>query len=117
LAPFFGGGEIRRKMESRRASKKASFFIALQKSDGENVENIFFGFFLFFSFFFCRNLLIWCPRKTNCLMNRVARWYVFKPKIQIWVNFGGPWNEKSWYSMAVWNILLPFWYIYGHSVM
>jgi hypothetical protein len=51
LAPFFGGGEIRRKMESRRASKKASFFIALQKSDGENVENIFFGFFCFFRFF------------------------------------------------------------------
>jgi hypothetical protein len=24
----------------------------------------------------------------------VARWYVFKPKIPIWVNFGGPWNEK-----------------------
>jgi hypothetical protein len=23
---------------------------------------------------------------------RVARWFVFKPKIQIWVNFGGPCN-------------------------
>jgi hypothetical protein len=22
--------------------------------------------------------------------NRVARWFVFKPKIPIWVNFGGP---------------------------
>jgi hypothetical protein len=21
---------------------------------------------------------------------RVARWFVFKPKIPIWVNFGGP---------------------------
>jgi hypothetical protein len=21
---------------------------------------------------------------------RVARWFVFKPKISIWVNFGGP---------------------------
>jgi hypothetical protein len=23
---------------------------------------------------------------------RVARWYIFKPIIGIWVNFGGPWN-------------------------
>jgi hypothetical protein len=22
--------------------------------------------------------------------SRVARWFVFKPKIPIWVNFGGP---------------------------
>jgi hypothetical protein len=21
---------------------------------------------------------------------RVARWFIFKPKIQIWINFGGP---------------------------
>jgi hypothetical protein len=33
---------------------------------------------------------------------RVARWYVFKPKILILVSFVGPWNEKSWY------ILWPF---------
>jgi hypothetical protein len=24
------------------------------------------------------------------LPNRVARWFVFNPKIPIWVNFGGP---------------------------
>jgi hypothetical protein len=24
------------------------------------------------------------------LTSRVARWFVFKPKIPIWVNFGGP---------------------------
>jgi hypothetical protein len=23
------------------------------------------------------------------MVSRVARWFVFKPKIQIWVNFGG----------------------------
>jgi hypothetical protein len=23
---------------------------------------------------------------------RVSRWYIFKPKILIWVNFGEPWN-------------------------
>jgi hypothetical protein len=22
----------------------------------------------------------------------VAKWFIFKPKIPIWVNFGGPWN-------------------------
>jgi hypothetical protein len=27
---------------------------------------------------------------SNQLGVRVARWYIFKPKIQIWVNFGGP---------------------------
>jgi hypothetical protein len=26
------------------------------------------------------------------LQSRVAKWYIFKPKIPIWVNFGGPCN-------------------------
>jgi hypothetical protein len=41
---------------------------------------------------------------------RVARWYVFKPKIQLWVNYGELWNEKIWniLHMAIWNILRPF---------
>jgi hypothetical protein len=30
---------------------------------------------------------------------RVARWFVFKPKIPIWVNFRGPWNEKCCYIL------------------
>jgi hypothetical protein len=30
---------------------------------------------------------IWC---------RVARWFVFKPKIPIWVNFGGSCNGSCW---------------------
>jgi thiol-disulfide isomerase/thioredoxin len=30
---------------------------------------------------------------------RVARWFVFKPKIPIWVNFGGPWNGKCRYIL------------------
>jgi hypothetical protein len=33
----------------------------------------------------------------------VARWFVFELKIQIWVNFGVPWNEKMVYSLAIWN--------------
>jgi hypothetical protein len=36
---------------------------------------------------------------------RVARWFVFKPKIQIWVNFGGSWNGRCWY--VLWT-LRPF---------
>jgi hypothetical protein len=63
---------------------------------------------------------------------RVARWFIFKPKIPIWVYFGGPWNGKCWYIlwpfciiydhlvkyMAVWysmwsfGILFPFWYVW-----
>jgi hypothetical protein len=45
------------------------------------------------------------------LITRVARWYVFKPKIQIWVNFGGHWNGKNEE-----NILWPFGIYYGHLV-
>jgi hypothetical protein len=39
---------------------------------------------------------------------RVARWYIFKPKIPIGVNFEGPWNGKVWY------ILWPFEIYYSH---
>jgi hypothetical protein len=42
--------------------------------------------------------------------SRVARWFIFKPKLQIWVNFGGPWNGKYW------HILWPFEIYYGHLV-
>jgi hypothetical protein len=31
--------------------------------------------------------------KKDC-ENRVARWYIFKPKVQIWVNFGGSCNGR-----------------------
>jgi hypothetical protein len=40
------------------------------------------------------NFLITLP-----LMTRVARWFIFKPNIPIWVNFGGPWNGKCWYIL------------------
>jgi hypothetical protein len=44
---------------------------------------------------------------------RVARWYIFIPKIPVWVYFGGPWNG---YFMIICNILLPFGKLYGHWV-
>jgi hypothetical protein len=42
-------------------------------------------------------ILIWrhMLHKTPALPNRVARWFVFKPKIPIWVNFGGSAARRS----------------------
>jgi hypothetical protein len=49
---------------------------------------------------------------------RVARWFVFKPKIQIWVKFGGSCNWRCWYILwtlgPFYGLLLYFcdiWYI------
>jgi hypothetical protein len=53
---------------------------------------------------------------------RVARWYIFNPKIPIWVNFGGscngrflcmlwlfgPFSGNLVYFMALWYILWSF---------
>jgi hypothetical protein len=30
---------------------------------------------------------------------RVARWFILRPKIPIWVHFGGPCNGKCWYNL------------------
>jgi hypothetical protein len=46
----------------------------------------------------------------DSIPTRVARCFIFKPKIPIWVNFGGPWNGKGWY------ILWPFGIYCGHLV-
>jgi hypothetical protein len=32
--------------------------------------------------------------KAEYALARIARWFVFKPKIQIWVNFGGSCNGR-----------------------
>jgi hypothetical protein len=37
---------------------------------------------------------------------------VFKPKVQIWFNFGGPWNEKSWYILWPFSKLVAIWHIF-----
>jgi hypothetical protein len=64
------------------------------------------------------------------LTSRVARWFVFKPKIPIWVSFVGSCNGKSWYIlwsfglfyghckyfMNIWYILWSFGVFYGHLV-
>jgi hypothetical protein len=41
-----------------------------------------------------RNIL---KTRTFALRFRVARWYIFKPKMPIWINFGGPGNGRCWY--------------------
>jgi hypothetical protein len=50
------------------------------------------------------------PLCTSQVATRVARWFVFKPKIPLWVNFGGPYNGKCWY------ILWSFGIFNGHLV-
>jgi hypothetical protein len=41
---------------------------------------------------------------SNLVIGRVARWFLFRPKIPIWVYFGGSWNRKC-YILVIWNIL------------
>jgi hypothetical protein len=60
--------------------------------------------------------LIWSPYKVSTYITpqffaaRVARWFVLKQKIPIWVKFGGHWNGKCCY------ILWPFGIFYGNLV-
>jgi hypothetical protein len=42
---------------------------------------------------------------------RVARWHIFKPKIPIWVNFGGSPNRRCWY------VLRPFGLYFNGSLV
>jgi hypothetical protein len=48
--------------------------------------------------------------RPNIFRSLVARWFDFKPKIPIWVNFGGFCNGSYWY------VLLPFGLFYAHLV-
>jgi hypothetical protein len=55
---------------------------------------------------------MWCT--LGC---RAARWFVFKPKIQIWVSFGGSCNRKSWCILWALGLFYGHWKIFcGHSV-
>jgi hypothetical protein len=53
------------------------------------------------------------------LQTRDARWFVFKPKIPIWVNFAGSCNSKCWYILCPfglflrghWKYFVVIWYI------
>jgi hypothetical protein len=64
------------------------------------------------------------------LWSRVARWYIFKPKIQIWVTFGVYCNERRgqflrpfglFYSHLVYYVVIlvyfsPFWYVVPRKI-
>jgi hypothetical protein len=50
-------------------------------------------------------------KKAQPVNTRVARWYIFKPKIQIWVNF-----LEGHAGEDVWSISRPLVVFYGHSV-
>jgi hypothetical protein len=43
-------------------------------------------------------------RKMAPLLDRVARWYIFKPNIPIWVYFGGLKNGKCWFILCAFGI-------------
>jgi hypothetical protein len=60
-------------------------------------------------------LIFRCQLYRRC---RVARWYIFKPKIPIWVHFGVPFNERLCVVtfMEIRSILLPFRKFYVHLV-
>jgi hypothetical protein len=45
------------------------------------------------------------------VMGRVARWYIFEPKIPIWVNFGKPKIEKCWCILWSFGIFSDICYI------
>jgi hypothetical protein len=48
-----------------------------------------------------RNLIKKCTILTSSVRVafRVARWNIFKPKIPMWVNFGGSCNGRFWYIL------------------
>jgi hypothetical protein len=59
------------------------------------------------------------------IWSRVARSFIFKPKIQIWVNFGGSCNGRFCYIYILWHlanfptiryILLHYGIFYGHLI-
>jgi hypothetical protein len=48
--------------------------------------------------------------------DRVARPYIFIPKVQIWMYFGGPWNGKCWQILWVFGIFKAIWYIIHKAI-
>jgi hypothetical protein len=48
----------------------------------------------------------WCEAPR-----RVARWYICKPKIPIWIKFWGTWNGKCCYIFAYLEYVMDIWFI------
>jgi hypothetical protein len=45
-----------------------------------------------------------------CELSRVARWYIFKPKIKNWVLFGGSCSGSCWYIFRQLVYFTAIWY-------
>jgi hypothetical protein len=41
------------------------------------------------------------------LWSRVARWYIFRPKIAIWLTFGGPCDGRYEYNWWIFGLFFP----------
>jgi hypothetical protein len=41
------------------------------------------------------------------MFGRLARWYILKPKIPIWVKLGGSFNV----NVGILYVIFPFWYV------
>jgi hypothetical protein len=62
--------------------------------------------------------LVHCKNPHRINNTRVSRWFVFKPKIPIWVNFIGSCNGSCWYILWAFGIFychlvffIVIWYI------
>jgi hypothetical protein len=61
---------------------------------------------------------------SNQVLCRVARWYFLKPKIPIWVNFGGSCNGRCWYILRQFGLFcghlvrfMVIWYVFSRFGM
>jgi hypothetical protein len=109
-----------RSMYLRRRSMnlKTNFFVTRKKPAINNVQGIALKTLIAVGYEKKKQIVDKSSHPT-----RVARCYIFK---SIWVNFGGPWNEKGWYILVNfigpgngkgWYILWPFGTYYGPLVI
>jgi hypothetical protein len=118
LVYFFNFGIL----YQEKSGSPATFFSQRRKSIWEkerkkkNETHLKAGFLSQFCF---QKVAMSCPENPFFffVIIRVARWFVFKTKIQIWVNFRGPCNGRCWYIVCTlgpfYGLLLYFmdiWY-------
>jgi hypothetical protein len=52
--------------------------------------------------------------RVHTLVNKIARWCIFKPKFQSWVNLGRSCNEICWpfgLILRSFGVFVAMWYI------
>jgi hypothetical protein len=87
------------------------------------VNNIWTLTYLFSSLVVCFGANICVKIVQMARFSRVARWYILKSNIPIWVNFGESCNRRCWYIYgrlvyitAVCEMLWPFYIVYCYLV-